>query len=103
MMGLIDPMLIVYLLVFCLLAYLVCGALMLAIGAAVNRIADAQSPMGPVMILLVAPYVLVPMIGRPPNSSPCAAISFIPPINSFAMLARLSSETPPPLPWALMA
>ena len=97
LMGTLDPMLIVYLLVFYLLAYLVYGALMLAIGAAVNQIADAQSLMGPVMVLLVAPYVLVPMIGRAPNSTLSVAISFIPPINSFAMLARLASGTPPPL------
>jgi ABC-2 type transport system permease protein len=97
MMGMIDPMLILYLWVFYLLASLVYGALMLAIGAAVNRIANAQSLMGPVMLLLMAPYVLVPMIGRAPNSTLSVAISFIPPINSFAMLARLASGTPPPL------
>jgi ABC-2 type transport system permease protein len=97
MLGMIDPMLIVYLVVFYFLAYLVYGALMLAIGAAVSRTADAQSLMGPVMLLLVAPYVLVPMIGRAPNSTMSVAISFIPPINSFAMLARLASGTPPPI------
>ena len=97
MMGMIDPMLIVYLVVFYFLAYLVYGALMLAIGAAVSRTADAQSLMGPVMLLLVAPYALLPMIGRAPNSTMSVAISFIPPINSFAMLARLASGTPPPL------
>jgi ABC-2 type transport system permease protein len=97
MMGMIDPMLIVYLVVFYLLAYLVYGTLMLAIGAAVSQIADAQSLMGPVMLLLVVPYALVPMIGRAPNSTMSVAISFIPPLNSFAMLARLASGTPPPL------
>jgi ABC-2 type transport system permease protein len=97
MLGMIDPMLILYLLVFYFLAYLVYGALMLAIGAAVNQIADAQSLMGPVMVLLVAPYALVPLIGRAPNSTLSVAFSFIPPINSFAMLARLASGTPPPL------
>ena len=96
LLGMLDPLLIVYLLVFYFLAYLVYGALMLAIGAAVNRLADAQALMGPLMVLLVAPYVLVPMIGRAPNSTLSVAISFIPPINSFAMLARLASETPPP-------
>jgi ABC-2 type transport system permease protein len=85
------------LLVLYCLTYLVYGALMLAIGAAVNRLADAQSLMGPLMVLLVAPYVLVPLIGRAPNSTLSVAISFIPPINSFAMLARLASGTPPPL------
>jgi ABC-2 type transport system permease protein len=94
--GMLDPLLIVYLIVFYLLAYLVYGGLMLAIGAAVNQIAEAQSLMGPVMLLLVAPYVLVPMIGMAPNSTFSIAMSFIPPINSFAILARLASATPPP-------
>jgi ABC-2 type transport system permease protein len=96
MFGLIDPMLIVYLLVFFVITYLVFGALMMAIGAAVNEMAEAQSLVGPVMMLLVLPYILTPMIGRAPNSTFSVAVSFIPPVNSFAMLARLASETPPP-------
>lgn len=96
MFSLVDPMLIVYLVLFYLIAYLVYGALMLSIGAAVNQIADAQSLLGPVMLLLLLPYVLTPMIGQAPNSTLSVAASFIPPINSFAMLARLASDTPPP-------
>lgn len=94
--GLVDPMLLVYFVIFYLLASLVYGGLMMSIGAAVNQIADAQSLMGPVMILLVAPYVLVPMIGQNPNSTLSVAMSFVPPVNSFVMLARLASSTPPP-------
>ena len=95
--GLIDPMLLVYLVIFYLLASLVYGGLMMSIGAAVNQAADAQSLMGPVMILLVAPYVLVPMIGQNPNSTLSVAMTFVPPVNSFVVLARLASGTPPPL------
>jgi ABC-2 type transport system permease protein len=95
--NLLDPMLIFYLIVFYFIAYMVYGALMLAIGAAVNQIADAQSLMGPVMLLLIAPYVLAPFIGQAPNSTFSIAVSFIPPINTFAMLARLASGTPPPM------
>jgi len=94
--GLIDPLLIVYLLAFFLIAYLVFGAIMLAIGAAVNQLADAQSLMGPVMLLLVTPYILTPFIGQRPDSTFAVAMSFIPPINPFAMLARLASSSPPP-------
>lgn len=94
--GMLDPMLIVYLMVFYLLAYMVYGGLMLAIGAAVNQVAEAQSLMGPIMMLLIAPYVLAPFIGQAPNSALSVAMSFIPPINSFAILARLASATPPP-------
>ena len=67
-----------------------------AIGAAVNQMADAQSLMGPVMLLLIAPYILTPMIGRAPNSTFSVAVSFIPPVNTFAMMARLASDSPPP-------
>ena len=54
MLGIIDPMLIVYLLVFFLITYLVFGALMMSIGAAVNQMQEAQSLMGPVMLLLMS-------------------------------------------------
>jgi ABC-2 type transport system permease protein len=96
LLGLLDPLLVVYLLVFYLLSYLIFGALMAAIGAAVNQMADAQSLMGPIMLLLLAPYILTPMIGRAPNSTFSVAVSFIPPINAFAMMARLASDAPPP-------
>jgi ABC-2 type transport system permease protein len=96
MFGLIDPMLIVYFLVFFLITYLVFGALMIAIGAAVNQIQEAESLMGPVMLLLLVPYLLSPMIGRAPNSTLAVAISFIPPMNTMAMMARMASDSPPP-------
>jgi ABC-2 type transport system permease protein len=96
MLGLLDPLLVLYLIVFFLLSYLVFGALMSAIGAAVNQMADAQSLMGPVMLMLIAPYILTPIIGRAPNSTFSVAVSFIPPVNTFAMMARLASDAPPP-------
>ncbi|MET0291434.1 MAG: ABC transporter permease [Steroidobacteraceae bacterium] len=101
MFGLLDPSLILYLLLFFLLSYLVYGTLMLVIGAAVNQQAEAQSLMGPVMILLIVPYVLSPMIGQAPNSAVSVGLSFLPPMNTFAMLARLASSTPPPL-WQVL-
>jgi len=99
--GLVDPMLLVYFVIFYLLASLVYGGLMMSIGAAVNQVADAQSLMGPVMILLVAPYALVPMIGQNPNSALSVMMTFVPPVNSFVVLARLASSTPPPL-WQVL-
>jgi ABC-type Na+ efflux pump permease subunit len=97
MLGFIDPMLVVFLIVYFLITYLVFGGLMTAIGASVNQMAEAQSLMGPVMILLVAPYAVAPMIARAPNSTFSVVVSFIPPVNTFAMMARLASDAPPPL------
>jgi ABC-2 type transport system permease protein len=96
MLGLLDPMVVVYLLLFFVLSYLFYGALMMAIGASVNQVAEAQSMMGPVMILMVAPYILTSFIGRAPNSTISVVASFIPPVNAFAMMARLASDSPPP-------
>jgi ABC-2 type transport system permease protein len=97
MLGLLDPMLIVWLFIFFIVTYLVFGAMMLTIGAAVSQVADAQALMGPVMMLLVLPYALTPIIGANPDSTFSVAISFIPPINTFGMLARMASATPPPV------
>ena len=97
MVGLIDPMLIVYFLVFYLITNLVFGALMISIGAAVNQIQEAQSLMGPVMLLLLVPYMMSPMIGRAPNSTLAVVVSFIPPMNTLGMMTRMASDSPPPV------
>jgi ABC-2 type transport system permease protein len=101
MFGLIDPMLLVYLLVFFLITYLVFGALLLAIGAAVNQAADAQSLMGPITLLLILCYALTPIVGRNPDAPIAIISSFVPPVNAFAMLARLASSSPPPV-WQVL-
>jgi ABC-2 type transport system permease protein len=95
--GLIDPMLLVYLVVFFVIAYLIFGALMLAVGAAVNQLADTQTLMGPIMLLLLAPYLLTGIVGQAPNSTLSVALSFVPPVNTFVMLARVASDSPPPV------
>ena len=96
MAGLLDPMLIVYVLVFYIFTFLVFGSLMLTIGSAVNQMADAQSLLGPMMILLAGGYALTPIIGAAPNSSFSVTMSYLPFINTFAMMARVASSSPPP-------
>ncbi|HEV2702866.1 MAG TPA: ABC transporter permease [Steroidobacteraceae bacterium] len=99
---LLDPMLIVYLLAFYIVTYMVFGSLMLTIGAAVNQMAEAQSFMGPLVILLVVGYSMTGIIGQAPNSTFSVAMSFIPPINTFAMMGRIASSAPPPA-WQVWA
>jgi ABC-type Na+ efflux pump permease subunit len=96
MFGLVEPTLVLYLIVFYMISYLVFGALMMAIGSAVNQMNEAQSLFGPVMIVLMVPYLLSPIIGRAPNSTFSTAMSFIPPFNTFVMMSRLASDSPPP-------
>jgi len=58
MLGLLDLSLLIYLFVFYLIAHFVIASLLAAIGAAVNDMREAQSLMGPVMMVLVIPWVL---------------------------------------------
>jgi ABC-2 type transport system permease protein len=81
---------------FFIVTSLVFGAMLLTIGAAVDQASDAQSLQMPVLFLLILPYLLAPIIGNNPDSPLSVAVSFIPPINAFMMLARMASATPPP-------
>jgi ABC-type Na+ efflux pump permease subunit len=90
-------MLLLYLGIFFVLTYLVFGSVMMAIGSAVNDMREAQTLMTPIMILLILPWALSMPISRDPNGVLSVVLSFIPPVNSFAMLLRMTSTAPPPL------
>ncbi|HET9833838.1 MAG TPA: ABC transporter permease [Vicinamibacterales bacterium] len=94
--GLINPWLIPYLGIFFVLSYLTYGSLMVSVGAVVNDMREAQSLMMPLMLVLTFPFWVWFPISQNPNSSFATAVSFIPPVNSFAMLIRLTSTSPPP-------
>ncbi len=96
-LGLIDPWLILYLLIFFVIAYFVMASLMAAIGAAVNEMREAQTMMTPVVMMIMIPWVLWMPISRDPNSLFATVTSLLPPINSYVMLLRMTSSTPPPL------
>lgn len=94
--GLLDLSLVFYLFVFFILTYLTVGSAMMAVGSAVNEMREAQSLMMPIMLVMMVPWLLAEPIARQPNSTFATAISFIPPVNTFAMLLRLTSSAPPP-------
>lgn len=100
-LGLIEPYLLVFLLIFYILAYFTFASLMAAIGSAVNEIREAQSMMMPVMMGLMVPWILWMPLSREPNSTLAVVLSFLPPFSSFVMLLRMSSVAPPPMwqPW----
>jgi len=95
--GMLDPTLIVFLLLFFFIAYLTVGAFMAAIGAAVNDIREAQGLMTPVMMVIMLPWILWMPISRDPNSVFATVLSFLPPVSSFVMMLRMASVSPPPL------
>jgi ABC-type Na+ efflux pump permease subunit len=96
-LGMLDPTLIVFLLLFFFIAYLTVGAFMAAIGAAVNDIREAQGLMTPVMMVIMVPWILWMPISRDPNSVFAIVLSFLPPVSSFVMMLRMASASPPPL------
>jgi ABC-2 type transport system permease protein len=96
LLGLLELRLILYLFIFFLLAFFTIGSLMMAVGASVNEMREAQSLMMPMMLLLMTPWFLWLPISRDPNSTLAIVMSFLPPINSFGMLLRLASTNPPP-------
>ena len=97
MFGLLDVSLLVYLLIFFLITYVIMGSLMAAIGSAVNELREAQSLMTPITLLMMIPWLFWFPISREPNSVFATVVSFLPPMNAFAMLLRLTSTSPPPM------
>ena len=95
-LGLVNPTLLVYLVIFFVIAYLVMASMMMSIGAAVNDMREAQSLLTPVMLFTMLPWFLWVPISRDPNSVFSIVMSFLPPVNTFAMLLRLTSSAPPP-------
>ena len=78
-LGLLDPTLIVFLLVFYLLAYFSVGAFMAAVGSSVNELREAQGMMTPVMLIIMIPWFLWMPISRDPNSVLATVLTFVPP------------------------
>jgi len=96
MIGLLDPWLILYLVIFFLITYFFYASAFGAIGAAVNEMREAQALVTPVMLVLMVPWLLAAPVAREPNSTFAIALSFIPPVNTLAMMIRMASSSPPP-------
>ena len=94
--GLLDLTLILYLVIFFLIAFFTLGSLMMAVGSAVNDMREAQAMQAPLIIVVMLPWLLWMPILRDPNGTLAVVVSFVPPVNSFGMLLRLASSSPPP-------
>lgn len=96
MSHLIDPFAIVYMILFFLIAYFIIGSMFAAIGSAVTELREAQTLMTPVMLVVMTPWLLWLPISRAPNSLLSQILSFVPGINPFVMVIRITSNEPPP-------
>jgi len=99
MMDLVPVAHLVYLAVFFVMAYVMVAAMMAAVGSAVSDLREAQSLVGPVMMLLIVPLMLwVPIIDNP-NGMLATVAGFVPPATPFVMILRLTAATEPIPMW----
>ncbi len=77
---------------FC--AYLIFAMLFLAIGAVSNSLQDAQSYMGPVMLLVFAPLPFMLMVFQNPNGLVASILTWIPVYTPYAVMMRAASDPP---------
>jgi ABC-2 type transport system permease protein len=99
--GLIQPVLIGWFLVFLICAVLMFGSVFLAVGASSSDLKDAQSMMQPAMFFLLIPIFLSTVIIRSPSSTVSVVSSMIPTATPFLMLMRLALTPPPPM-WQVL-
>lgn len=86
-------LLVIYLFYF-LCAYMIFSMLFLAIGAVSNSLQDAQSYMGPVMLIVFAPLPLMLMVFQNPNGVAASVLTWIPIYTPYAVMMRASADPP---------
>lgn len=92
MLDFIDLSNLIYLGIYFVIAFSLIACLMAAVGSAVNDIREAQSLLGPIMIVLIIPMMLWMPILRNPNSMFAQVASFVPPISPFVMVLRVAGS-----------
>lgn len=87
--------------VYFVMAYFMIAAMLAAVGSAVTELRDAQSLMGPVMLVMVVPLVLWLPISEDPNGVLAVVASFVPPLTPFVMILRTTGSAEPVALWQI--
>lgn len=103
MLSLVPTDKLAWLGLYFVMAYFLFASLMAAVGSAVTEVREAQSLMGPIMMLLIFPLILWMPISRNPNSLLAQVLSFIPPCTPFVMILRVSQTIDPVPTWQVVA
>ena len=88
-----SNLLFVYLFYF-LCAYVIFAMIFLAIGAVSNSLQDAQSYMGPMMLLVFLPLPFMIMVYQNPNGLIASILTWIPIYAPYAIMMRAASDPP---------
>lgn len=86
--------LIIYFLLFMIGGYLMYAVLFAAIGAFCETPRDAQTLMGPIMMVLMVPLIVMQLAIRTPDAPVVQMLSWVPPFTPFLMSARAPSQPP---------
>lgn len=103
MLDLVPVSSIVLVVAFALAAYLMIGSMLSAIGSAVTNLQEAQSLMGPAMLVLIVPLMLWLPITENPNGWFAIVCSFVPPVSPFIMVLRATGTSEPVPGWQIAA
>ncbi len=87
---------------FFIIAYFMVATIMAAAGSAVTELRDAQSLMGPIMLILIIPLALWPILAEHPNGLLATITSFTPPLLPFVMILRVTASTEPVALWQIV-
>jgi ABC-2 type transport system permease protein len=99
--GGLTPVLLIWFILFMVLALLIFGSLFIAVGAASGDIKDTQTLLMPIMILVCLPFFALGPIMQDPNGKIAVICSFFPFATPMLLVARQS--VPPGVPvWQLV-
>ncbi len=93
-LGAITPKLIVFFFIFLILGYVFYGALFIAVGSLAESMQDAQTITTPIILILTACVMVVPLAIRSPDSPLLVFASWFPLSAPFGALARLPQDPP---------
>jgi ABC-2 type transport system permease protein len=102
MMDLVPVSHLVLFATFFVIAYFMVATIMAAVGSAVTELRDAQSLMGPIMLILIVPMALWPVLAEHPNGLIATITSFTPPLLPFIMILRVTASTEPVATWQVV-
>ncbi|MFO0962727.1 MAG: ABC transporter permease [Phycisphaerales bacterium] len=101
--DLVSVQKILLLVVYFLMAYAFVAIMMASVGSAVNDLREAQSLVGPAMMILMVPLVLWMPISDQPNGMLATVMSFVPPAIPFVMVLRVTASSEPVAAWQIAA
>jgi ABC-2 type transport system permease protein len=86
--------LLLYFGAYLVVGYLMYAALFAGIGAFCESQRDAQTLLGPIMIVMTIPLVFMSQAIRTPDAPVLSALSWIPPFTPFLMPVRIANDPP---------